>query len=330
MLALAGCGSAASICSPPPSGRAAAPFASRLPLGAAIRWKLVESSPGYASFFRSHYSWLTPENELKMNALELGPGHYDFRTADAFVNWARGHGKSVHGHVLVWGQQVPGWVSRIHSAAQAAGVMASYIRTVVTHFRGRIGEWDVVNEAFNSDGTYTHNVWLRWLGPAYVGEAFRLARSADPSLRLCYNDTGIELPGPHATAALALIRSLRRQRLLDCVGFEVHTTPPAPPERVISNELGRFTATGAQALISELDVDIAATPGSDAARLAAQAHAYSAFALACLHTPRCARITTWGFTDASTWLGSDAHPLPFDDRCRPKPAWDALKSALKR
>jgi endo-1,4-beta-xylanase len=329
-LLLAGCGSAAPICPSPPRGGAGAPFPSRIPLGAAVRWDLIESNPGYAAFFLSHYSWLTPENELKMNALQPGPGRFDFGTADALVNWARAHGKSVHGHVLVWGQQVPGWVSQLHSAAQAARVMARYIHTVATHFRGRIGEWDVVNEAFNSDGTYTHNVWLRWLGPAYIGEAFRLARSADPRLRLCYNDTGIELPGPHASAALALVRALRRQRLLDCVGFEVHTMPPARREGVIGNQFRRFTATGADAVISELDVNVETTAGGEAARLGAQARVYSAFARACLHTPRCVRITTWGFTDASSWLGSDAQALPFDARCRPKPAWDALKSALRR
>jgi endo-1,4-beta-xylanase len=336
LLVLSGCGSSAGICSSAGSGGASAPFKSRIPLGAAIRWDLIRSNPGYARFFLSHYSWLTPENELKMNSLEPALGRFDFRTADAFVNWAIGHGKSVHGHVLVWGQQLPSWLTspqataaRPGSAPTAALIMASYIRTVLTHFRGRIGEWDVVNEAFNPDGSWNQNFWYRHLGPAYVGEAFRFARQADPSIRLCYNDDGIELPGPKAEAARRLVSQLRRQGLLDCVGVEAHTSLPAPSERVVAEQLRRLAATGAYVLISELDVTVRSERGRKAQLLAAQAEAYRAFARACLEAG-CVRITTWGFTDASSWLGSGAQALPFDARCRPKPAWSAFKSVLRR
>jgi endo-1,4-beta-xylanase len=332
LVVLGGCGSSANICArtPPTGSGAGAPFASRIPLGAAVRWKLIESDPGYRNFFRTHYEWLTPENELKMFALEPERGEFDYETADALVNWALAQGKSVHGHVLIWGQQLPGWLSNVHSATDAGRIMATYIHTLLTHFRGRIHEWDVVNEAFNADGTYTQNFWLRHLGPAYIGEAFRLARATDPRLKLCYNDQGIELPGPHANAVLRLVKQLRRQGLLDCVGLEVHTTPPAASLQAVRNELRRFAATGAYALISEMDVSVESIPGSTAQRLAAQARVYGTYALACRETARCVRFTTWGFTDASSWLGSSADALPFDSNCQAKPAWVAIRTALER
>src|ERR1700738_632406 len=68
LLAFAGCGSSARICPSGDSGGAGAPFQSRIPLGAAVRWDLIRSNPGYAQFFLSHYSWLTPEHGLKMNS----------------------------------------------------------------------------------------------------------------------------------------------------------------------------------------------------------------------------------------------------------------------
>jgi endo-1,4-beta-xylanase len=76
-------------------------------------------------------------------------------------------------------------------------------------------------------------------------------------------------------------------------------------------------------LISELDVKLAGT-----ASLGEQAKIYAAVARACRSVRKCARLTTWGFTDATSWLGKSARALPFDALCRPKPAWSALTTAL--
>jgi endo-1,4-beta-xylanase len=309
-----------------PASRA---FASAIPLGAAVRWDRIQDSPGYERFFISHYDWLTPENELKMDSLEPAPGSFDFERADAMVGWALKHGKHVHGHVLVWGTQLPHWVAKLAQRTPTKAGMAkmvkalgTYIVTVIGHFDGRVHEWDVVNEAFNSGGSYVRNAWYRELGPAYVEDAFRAARLADPSAKLCYNDLGTELPGPHSAAVLALVKRLRSLKLLDCVGFELHTSVPGPDPQVLARQLKAFAATGAEALISELDV--AARPGE----ANAQASVYANVARACRATPGCARITTWGFTDASSWLGQAAQPLPFDSQCRAKPAWAALRTGL--
>jgi endo-1,4-beta-xylanase len=302
------------------------PFASAVPLGAAVIWQHVKNSPAYGQFFLDHYQWMTPENELKMDALEPEQGTFDFQTADAIVNWALAHGKHVHGHVLIWNSQLPAWLapSEQLSPASALRIMRTYIRTVLRHFRGRIGEWDVVNEAIEPNGSYVHNLWYKALGPDYIGDAFAIARATDPHVRLCYNDDGIEVPGPHADAVLRLVTQLRARNLIDCVGIETHISPPGPPERVIATGLRRFAATGVDVLISELDVKLT---GNES--LGAQANTYGDVARACRSVRRCVRLTTWGFTDASSWLGQSARALPFNARCRAKPAWSALTSALE-
>jgi endo-1,4-beta-xylanase len=202
--------------------------------------------------------------------------------------------------------------------------MRRYIQTVLRHFRGRIGEWDVVNEAVTPRGGWKHNLWYDALGPAYVTDAFRIARAAAPGTRLCYNDDGIDVAGPHASAVLRLVDQLRAARLIDCVGFENHIAVPGPPERAVARELRRFAATGVDLLISELDVQLAGHT------LAEQAATYARIATACRSVGRCVRLTTWGFTDARSWLGSSARALPFNDVCEPKPAWSALQRALAR
>jgi endo-1,4-beta-xylanase len=323
-LLLGGCGGAVDrICHGAATG--GKQFVSAVPLGAAVRWQHVKDSPAYGRFFLDHYQWMTPENELKMDALEPERGRFDFQTADAMVNWALAHGKHVHGHVLIWDSQLPNWLasSRPLDRASALRIMGTYIRTVLRHFRGRIGEWDVVNEAFQSDGSYKHNLWYKALGPDYIGDAFAIARATDPHVRLCYNDDGIELPGPHADAALALVKALRVRDLIDCVGFETHVSPPGPPQGAMAAELRRFAATGVDVLISELDVRLTRHESLDA-----QAKTYADVARACRSVRKCVRITTWGFTDASSWLGSAARGLPFNALCQPKPAWRALTTAL--
>jgi endo-1,4-beta-xylanase len=300
------------------------PLASAVPLGAAVIWQHVKDSPAYGQFFLDHYQWMTPENELKMNALEPARGTFDFATADAIVNWARAHGKHVHGHVLIY-NQLPTWLTPYEQLdrASALRIMTTYIQTVLRHFHGRVGEWDVVNEAIAPNGSYYHDLWYKALGPDYVGDAFAIARATDPHVRLCYNDDGIELPGPHADAVLRLVKQLRARNLIDCVGVETHISPPGPSQSVFAAGLHRFAATGVDVLISELDVKLT---GNES--LGAQAKTYADVARACRSVQRCVRLTTWGFTDADGWLGQSARALPFDARCRAKPAWSALTTAL--
>ena len=333
---LAGCGSGANLCSKVSTrgGTTAlsAPFASAIPLGAAVRWDRVKDSPGYARFYLSHYTWMTPENELKMAALEPEEGQFDFSSADAIVKWAVEHGKHVHGHTLIWGTDLPGWAASLgkrrgaKARADAIRALGTYVVTVVKHFRANVHEWDAVNEAIEPTGRYVKNAWDKAIGPGYIKDAFVAAKLADPSVRLCYNDSGLELPGAHADRALALVKQLRAAHLIDCVGFELHLGVPGPPEAALQEQIKKFAATGVEVLIAELDVSGAAIGTPPA--LAAQAAVYGNVARACRAVSGCARITTWGFTDASSWLGTATRALPFDSDCVATPAWRALRNAL--
>ncbi len=87
----------------------------------------------------------------------------------------------------------------------------------------------------------------------------------------------------------------------------------------------RFAELGLAVEITEMDV---ASQSGPARPVAAQTQSYRDAATACWDVAACDRLTTWGISDAVTWIGSAQKPLLFDAEYQPKPAFFAVKQAL--
>jgi endo-1,4-beta-xylanase len=316
----------------PPTAEAGgrpSPEAGRPVLGAAVEWDLLRKPGRYQRLFLQHYSSLTPENAMKMDALAPTPDGFDFRRADGLVEWALDHGVAVHGHVLVWHRQVPAWLTaRDWTRRELRTYLRRYITTVVRHFRGRVRSWDVVNEPLTAGGSLRRSIWERALGPGYVADALRWAHRADPQARLYLNEFDLERAGPKSAAMYRLLRELRRRHVpLDGIGLQAHLTPEwRPTGRELRAIMERYAGLGLDVDISEMDVPV----GPGEAALVEQARIYRTVAAGCRRLPQCGRFTTWGFTDASTWLGTAQRPLPFSSTGVPKPAWRAITGEFSR
>ena len=304
-----------------------------IPLGTAVSWNQFRSDSRLPDTFLRHFDQMTPENEMKMFALQPRQGRFEFRQADAMVDWARSHGKRVRGHTLVFGNQLPAWVANGgFTRDQLIAVMESHIKTVVGHFRGRVAEWDVVNEAVQGDGTLLPNLWLQVIGPGYIELAFRFAREADPGARLFYNDGGIDLPDhPHTQGVRRLLGDLRSRGVpVDGVGLQNHMSnrwhSPAP---YIDEAMRRFAEMGLDVAVTEMDVRTD-TGGPHAAELEAQKQIFEASARACRFQPRCTSFSTWGVSDRYSWFGAGPMPLLFDSDVNPKPAFAAVEDWVKK
>ena len=110
------------------------------------------SDPQYKSTVDSQFSTVTAENAMKWESLEPTRGTYDWTAADQLVATAQANHQLVRGHVLTWYSQLPSWLTTgINDGSidgpQLRQLLHKHITDVVTHFRGKIWQWDVVNEA---------------------------------------------------------------------------------------------------------------------------------------------------------------------------------------
>ncbi len=85
--------------------------------------------------------------------------------------------------------------------------MQSHISNVMGHYKGRCYAWDVVNEAVGDDGNWRSSVFLTTFnGTGYIPVAFNLAKAADPSAKLYYNDYNLEYNGDKTDRAVELVK----------------------------------------------------------------------------------------------------------------------------
>ena len=289
----------------------------------------------YAAVFARHFNYVTAEYEMKWDPIERTRGSEDFSGGDAIVAFAAAHGMQVKGHALIWHQALPAWVSGL-DAASLRSEFEHHIRSVASHYRGRVIAWDVVNEAID-DATLglRDSVFRQKLGDGYIADAFRIAHDADPQALLFYNDYGGEGAGGKSDAIYELVRGLVGQGVpIGGVGLQMHVRAGAPPsDTAVAANMRRFAAFGLRVNISEMDVRVGDIGGGTPANLDVQRAVYHSMTAACVAEPACYGITFWGFTDAHSWIynqyGPDA-PLLFDAQYAPKPAFYGVLDALMK
>lgn len=318
-VAAAGCGEA----------DRAAPEVQPLPRGPVIPGVAVRadrlSDAGYAEAAGRLFRSVTPENEMKWVSTEPEPGQFSFEAGDAVVDFARERGMRVRGHALVWHLQLPPWVTgtREQLRRHIAGVVGSY--------RGRVAQWDVVNEALADEGGLRPTPFLQTIGEGYIAEAFLTARRADPQAALAYNDYGAESPDtPKGRSLYQLVRALTGQGVpIDVVGFQVHADLRPIPG--FERQLRRVAALGVDIELTEVDVRLPEKVSS--ADLRSQAVAYRRIVRACRAVERCRGITFWGVDDGDSWIPEffpgTGNALLLDAQLRPKPAYEAVRRALR-
>jgi len=315
----------------------------RLLVGAAVRPSLL-SEAAYSATLAREFNMVEPEDVMKWWIVRQNAGAFDFRQGDEVVRFAQAHGMKVRGHCLVWDHNNPPWLGQGQfTPVQLSRLLQEHITTVMKHYAGKVFAWDVVNEALDEKGGVKDSPWynqpgigLSEKGTAYIEQALRWAREADPQALLFYNEAEGEGLNRKSDAIYAMVRECKRRGVpIDGVGLQLHISQLDVDTAAIAANIARLSALGVQIHITELDVSLPLDSNGMARNddLLRQADVYRGVVRACLQNPGCNAIQTWGFTDKYSWIGSHSHgtrgaALLFDGAYKPKPAYDAMLEAI--
>ena len=273
----------------------------------------------YTGIANREFGMITAENEMKIDATEPNRNQFNFTNGDRVLNWAQQNGKRVRGHTLAWHSQQPGWMQSL-SGSDLRSAMRNHITQVMSHYKGKIYTWDVVNEAYadgNSGGRRSSN--LQSSGNDWIEDAFKTARAADPSAKLCYNDYNTDLWSWAKTQGVYnMVKDFKSRGVpIDCVGFQSHFNSNSPYNSTYRTTLQNFAALGVDVQITELDINSGSSNSW-----------YQGVVQDCLAVARCAGITVWGVRDSDSWLGSNTGALLFDGSGNKKQQYTTVLNAL--
>jgi endo-1,4-beta-xylanase len=330
-----------------------------MPVGVAVpagsAGNSVLSSASRQNLVNAHFSQVTAENIMKPSFLHPAENTFFFSDADALVTYASGQGKTVHGHTLLWHNQLADWmVSYSGNNAEWTSMMTNHISQIVSHFAANdvVISWDVVNEAFGDtdsdmDGLYDprDTIWRDNVGPDYLELAFRTASAADTNAELYYNDYNLAGVPAKLNAVLNMVDGFLNDPNpvpIHGIGFQMHISLAWPPLSQIRDSFALAVGTGLKIKISELDItvntDSSGNPMSlttlTAAVAAQQEQRFKEVVAAYLaEVPEAQRggISVWGIADLDSWrrnYNALEWPLMFDDQFRAKPALQGFADGL--
>ena len=321
-------------------------------VGASVVVPLLKDHNLYRNTVTQQYSSITTANTLKWFIVHPSENVYDFSGGDYVSDFCIENNKRLHGHCLIWHQSNPDWLlNYIGDSLAWENLFKTHIQTLVAHYKGKAASWDVVNEAFNNDGSLRVNdlfpsnnfddgsIWPKRLGPDYVARAFVYAHEADPSALLFYNDYGQEWADKKTDSIIAMVNNFKARGIpLHGLGVQMHTNITAS-EDGIKKALQKFAGTGLLIHISELDIGV--NPSNDPAlnfsKELAQRQADKYALIVQLYKQLIPAkqqygITTWDVGDADSWLITELNrndwPLLFDSNYKKKPAYYSFRNAL--
>ncbi len=306
-------------------------------IGAAIEPNALDNTND-VKLLKRHFNSLTAENVMKWSSLQPIEGTFRFENADKILAFAQENGMQVRGHTLCWHNQVPDWIFKdgANTASKELVLqrLRTHINTVMTHFKGKVYAWDVVNEVIADDSNiYRSSKWYGICGEDFIIEAFKAARAADPNAKLFYNDYS----ATNATKRdkiYNLLKKLKELNLVDGMGLQGHWNISAPSNELIIAAFDKYKSLGIELQITEFDVSVytsnSQTQSSFTSELSQQQTiAYARFFnLFRSYKNDITGVTFWGVAYNHTWLdtypvttGRKNYPFLFGADYNPKQAY---------
>lgn len=323
------------------------------PIGVAVSVRNITGPD--SALILAQFNSLTPENAMKMGPIHPEEGRYDWKDADAIVNFATSHGLRIRGHNLCWHEQTPAWLFKDTQGNDVTKEvllqrLKDHITTVVNRYKGRIYAWDVVNEAVadNKDPDSTrilrNSPWYRICSDEFIAKAFEYAHAADPQAQLFYNDYNTERPEKRQRVYRLLKQLVDAGVPITGVGIQAHWSIFEPSADDLRTTIDLFSSLGLKVQITELDISVYPWEKERRALRPGESDAYTpqlqqqqtdqyrkVFSVFREYKGRLNGLTFWNISDKHTWLddypvrGRKNYPLLFDTAGQPKKAyWEVV------
>lgn len=327
-------------------------------LGAAINEDIILGKDLQSkNIVTSEFNSITPENSLKWMFLQPFPNKFNFGAADKYVELGIKNNMHIVGHALVWHNQLADFMKTTGSRSEFKKHVENHINTVVSRYKGKIDAWDVVNEAFNENGSLRPSVFKKQMGENYIEDVFKLAETADPDADLIYNDYNLYKPAKRA-GVLKMVKKLQENGTkINAIGVQAHWRLNSPSLMEIEQIILDISDLGVEVMFTELDVTVLPNPwelvGAEVTQNFSKfegdpkmdpypkalpksvekqlAKRYEdIFKLFIKHQDKISRVTFWGVMDKHSWLndwpikGRTNYPLLFDRNYQPKKAYNKL------
>ena len=303
---------------------------------------------------KQQFNSITAENCMKSEVVQPEEGKFNFELVDQFVKFGEKNNMYIIGHTLVWHSQAPKWFFTDENGQKVSREllierMKNHIFTVAGRYKGKVKGWDVVNEAFEDDGSWRKSKFYEIIGEDYIKLAFQFAHQADPDADLYYNDYSMAHKG-RRDAVVKMVKNLKSQGVkIDGVGMQGHVDMEFPQIAEFEKSLVAFAETGVKVMITEMDITILPKPDKnvgaeisanfeyqqslnpyptglpDSVATALHDRYNEFFKLFLKHSDKIERVTMWGVYDGQSWRnnwpvrGRTDYPLLFDNNFQPKP-----------
>lgn len=303
---------------------------------------------------KQQFNSIVAENCMKSEVIQPKEGQFDFTKSDQFVKFGEENNMFIIGHTLIWHSQAPDWFfvddkGKDVSKEVLIERMRNHISTLVSRYKGRVKGWDVVNEAFNDDGTWRESKFYTIIGEEYVSLAFQFAHEADPDAELYYNDYSMSHEAK-CQGVVKMVKDLQAKGIkIDAIGMQGHSMMDFPTIDAFEKSLLAFASLNVKVMITEFDITVLPFPTKEGGAEVSmnveyqqslnpyanglpedmaqklEARYLDFFKLFLKHQDKISRVTLWGVSDGDSWRndwpvkGRTDYPLLFDRNHEPKP-----------
>ncbi|HZK03026.1 MAG TPA: endo-1,4-beta-xylanase [Bacteroidaceae bacterium] len=301
-----------------------------------------------------NFNMIVAENCMKWYATEPSRDEFSWENSDKLYNFAQSNNMKLRGHALVWHSQLPSWVSsdgiendNNWTKAELLDILKNHITQIVSRYKGKIVEWDVINECLDDNqwkikanpdnGEYIlreNSIWTKVIGESFIDSAFVWAHRADPDAKLYINEYNAEhWSGDKTKALYYLVKRLKESGVpIDGVGLQAHLTLGKVTATDITITFNRYNRLGLNSIITELDIPIPIEQSGLSSAYKQQAADFKIISDLVASKDNSPSLLVWGLTDNDSWLNTDkrGEPLLLNKDYDAKPAFTAVLESFRK